>query len=635
VWRLLSLLPLLIPYRGGQAEIYFEWQPIAGVGKPWEKTPKTGPFSGPVFIWVKVTLGQNEFNPSVMRAEIREQTKHPEPTQETITRFCFCFPQSDPQRGVYWFVSERPWQTWNHHNATYEVKVYWNYMVPNPPFGYRGANPDPVKKNATLNLLLVSATPRYLLLQPPLPGRRTQLPRINLKLSDQQKGEADVFIQIYDPFSPYPFCPVRCISLTMDRPGSKTIVWDGRNNAGHLLPYGVYSYNVFAKVLEYPHGGHQLRSNFLRIIEDPQKGKETKYVQVCGNAQRRQVIACLGYWLEDSKNYPPTRVQLLYFDPSVRLRRSVTYGSNVVRLGYNEMPIIFPVSAPAYGRPTDGFHYILILPTDKSSQHYDRGHQSKDALPVGLLGVSHRFWINPGHGQGITGIMEPGAVCRQHNGQHQEHQIAYQLAVVLRNLLMRDNVFAHMVSDKRFVIHNRPQIRVISRNDPQFPQESGVVSPGRYGQRARWAWMNLRPNQHEPDWAHHIIVIHLNAGPETANGHEIYYTIRQDGSRDNESYPFSSRIHHFFDQNGIRACRGLRSCNATEGADNILRWGYGLFWWTRQRSAISASLLETVFITNPGDEDFILDLTNQALVAQCIHQGMDEHVRNRPRLRPR
>ena len=159
MWRLLSLLPLLIPYREGQAEIYFEWQPIAGVGKPWEKTPKTGPFSGPVFIWVKVTLGQNEFNPSVMRAEIREQTKHPEPTQETITRFCFCFPQSDPQRGVYWFVSERPWQTWNHHNATYEVKVYWNYMVPNPPFGYRGANPDPVKKNATLNLLLVLLLP--------------------------------------------------------------------------------------------------------------------------------------------------------------------------------------------------------------------------------------------------------------------------------------------------------------------------------------------------------------------------------------------------------------------------------------------------------------------------------------------
>ncbi len=51
-----------------------------------------------------------------------------------------------------------------------------------------------------------------------LPGIywQVQLPRINLRLADQQKGKANVFVQIYDPFSSYPFCPVRCISLTME-----------------------------------------------------------------------------------------------------------------------------------------------------------------------------------------------------------------------------------------------------------------------------------------------------------------------------------------------------------------------------------------------------------------------------------
>lgn len=194
------------------------------------------------------------------------------------------------------------------------------------------------------------------------------------------------------------------------------------------------------------------------------------------------------------------------------------------------------------------------------------------------IAIYDPFAVNPfcpircilGHGQGITGIMHPGASCRQHNGQHQEHQVAYQLAVALRDLLMRDDIFAHMVSNKRFVVHNRAE-KLISRGDPQFPRESGVVHSDRYGQRAEWAWNILRPHYHEPDWAHHIVVIHLNAGPETANGHEIYYALRPDNNPDSESHPFASRIHHFFDRNGIRACRGLRPCSATQGADNILR----------------------------------------------------------------
>lgn len=599
---------------------------------------RISPLSGPVVILVEVTLGQNEFNPSVMGAEIREQTRHPNPTYEFISDFCYCLYLSNPQRGVYVFVSARPWYTWNHHNATYEVKVYWNYMVP----GYmhpRPANPAPVTAYPQLNLLLVSARPPFLLLQPPRPGQPMQLPRINIRLSDQQIGKAWVCVWIYDPFSSYPFCPVRCISFEMDRPGSKSIVWDGRDNAGHPLPYGVYSYNIFAKVMEYPYGGHQLRSQFLQIVEAPQEGRTTRYVEVYGNAQQRRVFARLGYWLSDSKNYPPIRVRLFYFDPAVR-QRSDRDGSR--NLGYNEASIDFTVSPPG-GEPTDGFHYILILATDESSRYYDRGHRSRDALPVGLLGVSHRTWIDPGHGRGITGIMHPGAVCRQHNGQHQEHQVAYQLAVALRDFLMRDGIFAHMVSDnKRFVVHNRPLTRIISRDDPQFPRESEVVSPSHYGQRAEWAWRNLQPNRYEPDWAHHIVVIHLNADSETASGHEIYYAIRPDGNPDSESHPFASRIHHFFDQNSIRACRGLRPCSATQGADNILRRGYGHFWWSEQprpgiikqpRRAISVSLLETVFITNAGDEDFILNSANQQLVAESVHRAMDEHVRERQRTR--
>lgn len=588
------------------------------------------PFSGPVVILDEVTLGQNEFNPSVLWAEIREQTRHPNPTWEVIDRFCYCLFLSNPQRGVYLFVSARPWYTWNHHNATYEVKVYWNYMVPG--FMYpRPANPAPVTAYPKLNLLLVSANSRYLLLQPPLLGEQMQLPRINIRLTDQQIGRAWVCVWIYDPFSPYPFCPVRCISFEMKRPGSRTLVWDGRDNAGHPLPYGVYSYDIFVRVMEYPYGGHRLRSQFLRIVEAPQEGRTTRYVQVYGNAQQRRVFARLGYWLSDDKNYPPTQVKLFYFDPAVR-QQSEREGSR--NLGYNEAPIDFTVRPPVRGRPTDSFHYILILATDTSSRHYDRGHRSRDALPVGLLGVSHRTWINPGHGRGITGIMHPGAPCRQHNGEHQEHQVAYELAVALRNLLMTDDIFAHRLSDKRFVVHNRPATRMISRDDPQFPTESRVRSPDSYAQRAEWAWRNLQPHFHEPDWAHHIVVIHLNSGPETANGHEIYYAIRQDRSNDSESHPFSFRIHYFFDQNGIRACRGLLPCSATRGADNILRWGYGHFWWSEQpRRAISASLLETVFISNAGDEDFILDPNNQRRVAESIHQAMDEHVRTRQRAR--
>lgn len=622
---------------GGQAKIYFLWEPVA-LGGPVITDDKKYPLSGPVVILVEVTLGKNEFNPSVMWAEIREQTKHPNPTQEFITDFCYCPFLSNSQNGVYCFVSARPWYTWNHHNATYEIKVYWNYMEP----GFmcpRPANPPPVTAYPKLNLLLVSAHPPFLLLRPPLPGKPKELPRINIRLSDQQKGRAWVSVWIYDPFSPYPFCPVRCISFEMDRPGSKPIVWDGRDNSGRPLPYGVYSYNIFARVIEYPYGGHQLRSQFLQIVEDPKTNRVTRYVQVYGNAQRRQVFARLGYWLSDSKNCPPTRVQLFYFNPAVRQQRDMEGSRN---LGYNEASIDFTVRPPSPREPTDGFHYILILATDSSSQYYDRGHRSRDALPVGLLGVSHRTWINPGHGRGITGIMHPGAVCRQHNGQHQEHQVAYQLAVALRDLLMRDDIFAHTVSDKRFVVHNRPRTRMISRDDPQFPRESDVVSPSHYGQRAAWAWRNLQPNRYEPDWAHHIVVIHLNSGPETANGHEIYYAIHPNGRDDGESYSFSSRIHCFFDQNGIRACRGLRRCNATQGADNILRWGYGLFWWSARphpgiikepRRAISVSLLETVFITNAGDEDFILDPDNQRRVAESIHQAMDEHVRERQRTR--
>ena len=65
-------------------------------------------------------------------------------------------------------------------------------------------NPAPVKKSATLNLLLVTVTPRYKILQPSIPGIQAQLPRINLRLSVQQKGKANVFVQIYDPFSSMP-----------------------------------------------------------------------------------------------------------------------------------------------------------------------------------------------------------------------------------------------------------------------------------------------------------------------------------------------------------------------------------------------------------------------------------------------
>lgn len=291
------------PLQGGQAKIYFAWEPVA-LGGPVITDDKMSPFSGPVVTLVEVTLGQNEFNPSVLRAEIREQTSHPNPTQEVIDRFCYCWLLSNPQRGVYWFASARPWYTWDHHNATYEVKVYWNYMVPG--FMYpRPANPAPVTAYPSLNLLLVSADPPYLLLQPPSPRRPIRFPRINIRLTDRQIGRAWVCVWIYDPFSPYPFCPVRCISFEMNRPGSKPLVWDGRDNAGHPLPYGVYSYEIFVKVMEYPYGGHRLRSQFLRIVEAPEEGRTTRYEQVYGNAQERRVIADLGYWLSDSKNCPP------------------------------------------------------------------------------------------------------------------------------------------------------------------------------------------------------------------------------------------------------------------------------------------------------------------------------------------
>jgi N-acetylmuramoyl-L-alanine amidase len=447
-----------------------------------------------------------------------------------------------------------------------------------------------------------------------LPDIMLRPPSINLSLRDTQMGTAWVKLSIYR--SDQTFLKSRVFVIPRPTGGIVSVSWDGRDESGNLAPAGIYLFSLEAigegPNYQPPYASDLYRSPWLTI-----PGLQLLSAKVVASGGGLKTVR-VDYVLFEPFGVPAFSAKVEIFDPGLQLIATAA-GGTIVNDPLNPNPVYNSVFADVPMNKA-GTYKVLVSAKDNEITR-DKDHRQRPALQNSTRLRVWKVWIDPGHGQNVAGVLHPGCSCNYNRqghldpnappnkptGLHKEHTFAYQLATAL-------NTNMNNVEPPPGV--SNAHIQKLSR-DPILPT---TKSPRDYEERARLA----------AKWkADYAICIHLNSPTTTRSlhGHRVFYYSRQ-----TESQQFAQAVN-----TRLREIQFLRdddptrhnnlaphSHTWTDGTRAILSSYTNLRYTSGQK--IVPVLIESLYLDNTQDEDWISNTQNQATFVDKIHLGYHDLV---------
>jgi N-acetylmuramoyl-L-alanine amidase len=538
------------------------------------------------------------------------------------------------------------------HNGQYEVTAYYWYAVFDPNTGYitvyydwvtayfeidnllihnvsvGTSGPIPTAPSAAMIASMAAAAGNDYILWDP--DNVTQPPVISFDLTDTQNGTAWVKLGIYDVEQNWVAGKV----ITVSRPtNGAMIAWDGKDVFGNLMPKGIYLFTLLAAgegpppvsiyATDLYRSGNWTQVNIDPNLPDdvapwlsiPRARIRVTFLPSSSSTTRKVRV---DYVLLDHFRFSlfaaSARVEV--YDPDLLFPVATASGGTLVTwdLGdpiYNSVEMNVPMSKA-------GTYTFLISAKDSSSNARYKGHRYRAALQSSFKVRVYKVWIDAGHGQNAAGVLHPGCSCDRRRqghedpndanaGLHKEHTFAYQLAKALD---------ANMNIEPLPAGVSNTHIQKLSRD----PILQTTEKPSDYPERARMAaaWK-----------ADYVICIHLNSPTTTRSlhGHRVFYYSGQ-----TESQQFAQAVN-----TRLREIQFLRdddptrhnnlaphSHTWTDGTRAILS-SYTNLRYTSGRKIVPV-LIESVYLDNTQDEDWISNAQNQATFVDKIHLGYHDLV---------